>query len=60
MLSEKNGVNKTTTTFTGLTNATKPSAKPNKTVDKDASTMREILKDMDEKFVPTFIGIEPR
>lgn len=37
-----------------------PSAKPNKTVDKDASTMREILKDMDEKFVQIFIGIEPR
>lgn len=38
-----------------------PSAKPNKTVDKDDSTMREILlKDMDEKFVSTFIGIKSR
>lgn len=32
-----------------------PSAKPNKTVDKDGSTMREILKDMDEKFACTFL-----
>ena len=40
--------------------AFRPSAKPKKIIDKDGSTMHEILKDMDEKFALTFIGIQPR